>query len=177
MQVRSEKNIRLSDELSLIPAWAWSLAALAFGGMQYLLDVFVAHQPDAPPWWARVLLGLVAGTLLGCYFLLIGYVNRDAGRRGMSRLLWTLVAILIPNGLGIILYFVLRQPRLSLCPQCGNAVQSGFNFCPQCNRKLHSSCPQCQHAVGDNDTYCPYCGVALGKPDVPAPRQQSEMRG
>jgi len=170
MQVRSEQHVRFADELSLIPTWAWSLAVLAFSGMQYLFHVFVAHQPDAPPLWGRVLLGLLAGTLLGCYLLLIGYVNRDAGRRGMSRLLWTLVAVLIPNGLGIILYFVLRQPLLGLCPQCGSAVQSGFNFCPKCNCKLHSSCPQCQHVVGDTDIYCPYCGASLAKQDVPAPR-------
>ena len=49
------------------------------------------------------------GTLLGCYSVLIGYVNQDAGRRKMSRLLWTLVAIFVPNGLGILLYFVLAQ--------------------------------------------------------------------
>ena len=48
--------------------------------------------------------------MLGCYAVLIGYINQDAGRRGMSRLLWTLIAIFVPNGLGIVLYFVLRKP-------------------------------------------------------------------
>jgi hypothetical protein len=88
----------------------------------------------------------------GCILLLIGYVNRDAKRRrGMSPILWTLAAILIPNGIGFLLYFILRQPLRSTCPQCENAVQTGFNFCPRCNYKLGLSCPQCERVVGVND--------------------------
>src|SRR6266700_7603813 len=107
------------------------------------------------------------GTALGCYVLLIGYVNRDAGRRGMSRLGWTLLAIFIPNALGIVLYFVLRKPRSATCPQCGNTLQPGFNFCPHCSYKLSPSCPQCQRVVGVNDVYCPYCGTSLRSQAVP----------
>ncbi len=94
-------------------------------------------------------MGLGAGLAGACYLLLIGYINRDAKRRGMSPLrfgrLWRLF---IPNALGIILYFVLRQPLRGACPQCGYAVQTGFNFCPRCNYKLSPNCPQCQRLVG-----------------------------
>jgi RNA polymerase subunit RPABC4/transcription elongation factor Spt4 len=100
--------------------------------------------------------------------LLIGYVNRDAKRRGMSPVLWTFVTILIPNGLGFILYFILRQPLHSACPQCSKSVQAGFNFCPRCNYKLSPSCPQCQRLVGVNDVYCPYCGTSLRNQAAPA---------
>jgi RNA polymerase subunit RPABC4/transcription elongation factor Spt4 len=106
-------------------------------------------------------MAILGGTILGCYILLIGYVNGDAGRRGMSRLGWTLLAICVPNALGIVLYFVLRKSRIATCPQCENAVQTGFNFCPRCNYKLSPSCPQCQRVVGVNDVYCPYCGKSL----------------
>jgi predicted amidophosphoribosyltransferase len=112
-------------------------------------------------------LAIFGGTILGCYILLIGYVNRDAGRRGMSRLGWTLLAIFIPNALGIVLYFVLRKPRSATCPQCGNTLQPGFNFCPHCSYKLSPSCPQCQRVVGVNDVYCPYCGTSLRSQAVP----------
>jgi len=111
----------------------------------------------------------LGGTVIGCYVLLIGYINRDAGRRGMSRLAWTLLAILIPNALGIVLYFVLRKPRIASCPQCSSAVQPGFNFCPRCSCKLSPNCPQCQRLVGANDVYCPYCGTAMGSPASSAP--------
>jgi len=97
----------------------------------------------------------------GCGVLLVGYINRDAKRRGMSPTLWTIVAVIIPNALGIILYFILRQPRSGACPQCACAVQTGFNFCPRCSYKLSPSCLQCQRVVGVNDVFCPYCGASL----------------
>jgi hypothetical protein len=157
MQMKDETQNALSAGIRIVPAWAWTLAAVVFASAQ----VFFSFAMRDAPAWALVLMGLLAGTILGCYFLLVGYVSRDAGRRGMSSLLWTVVAIVIPNGLGIILYFILRQPLRRACPQCGNAVQPEFNFCPRCNCKLSPNCPQCQRVVGVNDVYCPYCGTSL----------------
>jgi RNA polymerase subunit RPABC4/transcription elongation factor Spt4 len=151
----------VNRDFKLVPRWAWVLAAIGFLSMQFVFNVVVARQADAPPAWVRTLMGLLVGLILTCYLLLIGYVNRDSGRRGMSRVLWTTVSALVPNGLGIILYFILRQPVVGDCPRCGHAVQHGFNFCPQCNYKLNPSCPQCQRMVRPGDTYCPYCGTSL----------------
>ena len=167
MQLRNENQTSLSTEVRIVPAWAWVLAGIGFVSMQFVFNVVVARQPDAPPAWARPLLGLLVGIVLACLLLFIGYINRDAKRRGMSPVLWTIVAILIPNALGIILYFVLRQPLRSACPQCGNAVQTAFNFCPQCNCKLSPNCPQCQHAISATDVYCPYCGTSLRSQAAP----------
>lgn len=151
----------VSRDFRLVARWAWILAVIGFLSMQFVFNVVVARQHDAPPAWARILLGLFAGLVLTCYLLLVGYVNRDAGRRGMSRALWTAVCILVPNGLGFILYFILRQPMVGTCPQCGHGIQHGFNFCPKCNYKLNPNCPQCQRMVRPADAYCPYCGTAL----------------
>ena len=151
----------VSRDFRLVARWAWILAVIGFLSMQFVFNVVVARQHDAPPAWARILLGLFAGLVLTCYLLLVGYVNRDAGRRGMSRALWTAVCILVPNGLGFILYFILRQPMVGNCPQCGHGIQHGFNFCPKCNYKLNPNCPQCQRMVRPGDTYCPYCGTSL----------------
>jgi RNA polymerase subunit RPABC4/transcription elongation factor Spt4 len=161
MQVKNDIQTALTAEIKIVPKWAWALAAAGFVGMQLLLNVVVAHQPGAPPAWGRVLLGLLTGVIFGCYLLFIGYVSGDARRRGMSPILWVCVAILIPNGLGIVLYFILRKPLSSACPQCGCAIQTGFSFCPQCNYKLSPSCPQCQRVIGGNYVYCPYCGTSL----------------
>jgi RNA polymerase subunit RPABC4/transcription elongation factor Spt4 len=169
MQLKSETRTGLTAEIKIVPAWAWMLAAVAFVSAQVFFNLVVARQPNAPPAWGRALMGLGAGIGAGCYLLFLGYINRDAKRRGMSPTLWTFVAILIPNGLGIILYFILRQPRRGACPQCGNAVQTGFNFCPRCSHKLSPSCPQCQRVVGVNDVYCPYCGTSLENPMVSEP--------
>ena len=160
MQVKNETRTGFAAEIKIIPPWAWMLAMVAFVAAQVFFNIVSARHLHAPPAWCRALMGLGAGIVGGCYLLLIGYVNRDARRRGMSPLLWTIVAILIPHGLGLILYFILRQPLHSACPQCGNAVQTGFNFCPRCNYKLSPSCPQCQRLVGVSDVYCPYCGTS-----------------
>ncbi len=167
MPLRNETQTGLTSEIKVIPAWAWALAGIAFAGAQVGFDVFLIRQPPPPPHWAIPLLGLLAGLVLSCFLLLIGYINRDAKRRGMSSVLWTVVAIVIPNALGILLYFVLRQPLRSTCPQCGNPVENGFSFCPHCSHKLAPSCPQCQRAVGASDLYCPYCGAALRNQATP----------
>jgi len=170
MQVRSEIRTQFSEEIRFIPRWAWGLAAIGFVAAQIFFATFVARQPDTPPPVLRTLLGVLAGTIFACYLLLIGYVNRDAGRRGMNRVLWTVIAIVITHGLGIILYLVLRQPLQSRCPQCEAVVQSGFNYCPKCNHQLHPTCPHCQHPVLGNDIYCAYCGGALAAGSTqPAP--------
>lgn len=161
MLAKDEIQTGPAAEIKIVPAWAWVLAGIGFVCIQFVFNLVLARQSDAPPAWARPLLGLVVGLVLGCFLLFIGYINRDAKRRGMSPVLWTIVAVIIPNALGIILYFVLRQPLRSACPQCGNAVQTGFSFCPRCSYKLSLSCPQCQRAVGVNDVYCPYCGTSL----------------
>jgi len=167
MQVKSETRTGLTTEIKIVPKWAWGLAVIGFFIAQFFFNVVVVRHSKAPPAWARPLLGLLLGLMLGCYLLFIGYINRDSKRRGMSPVLWTLVAILVPNLLGILLYFVLRQPLQISCPQCGNAVQAGFNFCPRCSYKLSPSCPQCQRVVDVNDVYCPNCGTALRNQAVP----------
>jgi RNA polymerase subunit RPABC4/transcription elongation factor Spt4 len=169
MQLKNETQTGIAAEIKIIPSWAWVLAGIALIAAQGFFNIALPRHPHAPPAWCRPLLGLLAGIGGGCYLLFIGYINRDAKRRGMSPSLWTLVAILIPNGLGILLYFVLRQSLRSACPQCGEAIQTGFNFCPRCSHKLSPSCPHCQHLVGANDVYCPYCGTSLRGQTVPQP--------
>ena len=71
---------------------------LGFVAAQIFFATFVARQPDTPPPAVRTLLGVLAGAIFACYLLLIGYVNRDAGRRGMNRVLWTVIAIVITHG-------------------------------------------------------------------------------
>ena len=166
MQVKNENKNRLAEELKIVPIWAWTLAAIGFLSAQIIFDLVMDRQADAPPAGIRAVLGVMGGIVLGCYLLFLGYVNRDAQRRGMSRLLWTSVAILIPNGFGILLYFILRTPRRSSCPQCGKTVQTDFDFCPGCSYRMSPRCPHCQRAlggdvVGADASYCPYCGSSL----------------
>lgn len=169
MLATSETPTGFKAEIKIVPRWAWALAGIAFLAAQWFFDIALAHQPSPPPAWARPLLGLLAGIGGGAFLLLIGYVNRDAKRRGMNPVLWTIVVIIIPNALGFILYFLLRQPLRGACPQCGYFVETGFNFCPRCSYKLAPSCPQCKRVVGVNDVYCPYCGTSLLNQATPVP--------
>ena len=165
MELKNETKVGFSAEVSIIPVWGWILAVIGFAAMQVVAQV--VRQPDAPTPIVRALMGLLVGAVVACYLLLIGYITPDARRRGMSPVLWTFVAILIPNALGMVLYFILRQPIRSACPQCGSFVQRGFNFCPHCSHKLSPSCPKCQHMVSAADVYCPYCGTALAAQVTP----------
>ncbi len=167
MQVKNGAQTGVTAEIRIVPPWAWTLAIIAFVAAQILFNGGKLWHAGAPPAWCRAALGILAGAGGGCLLLLIGYINRDAKRRGMSPALWTIMAVIIPNALGIILYFLLRQPLGSACPQCGNAVQTGFNFCPRCHYKLGPSCPQCQRVVGVNDVYCAYCGTPLRNQEAP----------
>jgi hypothetical protein len=108
MEMRSDSQSRLTAEIKLVPPWAWILAVAAFIGAQALIDFF-AWQKNGLPFWVAVVVGIAAGVFLGFYVLLIGYISRDAKRRGMSVMIWTLVAIFVAHGLGIVLYFLLRQ--------------------------------------------------------------------
>lgn len=161
MQVKSDKHTRFSDELRFIPQWAKIVATLVLISIPIVFTVVIGYDPKAPPFWARVCMGAVCGIFLSLYTLLIGYVNRDAGRRGMNRVVWTLLAMFVPNALGIILYFLLRQPLASSCPHCGAQVHSGYGYCPKCGKSLSMHCPRCRHAVNADDVYCPFCGASL----------------
>ena len=167
MLATNETQSGFRAELKIIPGWAWVLGAIAFLAAQWYFNIPLAHETSPPPAWARPLLGILAGIGGVAFLALIGYVNRDAKRRGMSPVLWTIVVVIIPNALGFILYFILRQPLRSACPQCGYFTQSGFNYCPHCSCKLSPSCPQCQRVVSASDIYCPYCGSALRNQAAP----------
>lgn len=169
MPVKNETSTRFMDEIRIISPWVYFFVVLGY--LAAIAAVTFATVYGKPPFPLAVMvaMAILGGSVIGCYILLIGYINRDAGRRGMSRLGWTLLAVFIPNALGIVLYFVLRKPRVATCPQCGTAVQPGFNFCPRCSCKLSSSCPQCQRLVGGNDVYCPYCAASLRSEPASAP--------
>jgi RNA polymerase subunit RPABC4/transcription elongation factor Spt4 len=178
MAVKSESQSVLASEIKIVPRWVWVLAGIVFIAAQLLPYVVRHHHHEPPPpAWALPLIGFFAGIAASAYLLLIGYINRDAKRRGMSPTLWTIVAILIPNALGILLYFVLRHPLRSACPQCGYAVEMSFSFCPRCSYKLGTNCPRCQRLVGMNDVFCPYCGTSLRNPATPVVGPATDVPG
>ncbi|PYU91173.1 MAG: hypothetical protein DMG08_15995 [Acidobacteria bacterium] len=81
----------------------------------------------------------------------------------MRHVMWTLLAVFIPNAIGIILYFILRGPLLRACPKCGAAAGSSFPFCPACGTALAQTCPECRRSVEPGWAHCAHCGADLRK--------------
>ena len=161
MTTGNQTSRRSNDEIRILAPWAYYLFTTVFVTIAVLFVTVVGMDPHAPRLPIRCLLGLLCGAMLACYAVLIGYINQDAGQRGMSRVWWTLLAIFVPNGLGIVLYFVLRKPRSAHCPQCDAEVEPGFSFCPRCRNRLQPTCPHCQRSIDPGNKFCPYCGGAL----------------
>jgi hypothetical protein len=152
---------RVTEEFKVIPAWAYVNAAIVFiltAG--FLYRSIWAGQGYAPlPF--RIFMTFFPPTFLAVLALMVGYVNADAGRRRMSRTLWTIIVIIVPNAIGFILYFLLRSPIQTDCPKCGTAVQSRDNFCPTCGYSFNPTCPKCRSAVRSNAKFCANCGTDL----------------
>jgi hypothetical protein len=149
------------SEMSIIPGWAKVLAVAFAICLLLLVPELIRRDPTPPPKAAQYLIAAVGAMVIAVLVLLIGYVNRDAGRRGMSRVAWTLIVIFVPNALGFILYFLLRKPLLQTCPRCAAVVRPDFNFCPKCDCKLATTCPACSRAVEPGDLFCAHCGADL----------------
>jgi hypothetical protein len=109
----------------------------------------------------RIFLPIIPPLLMAGYTVLVGYVYGDARRRGMRYVMWTLLAIFIPNGIGVILYFILRDPMPSYCSKCGASNKQGHAFCPACGANVLPACPQCQRAGQPGWSHCAWCGAKL----------------
>ena len=175
---RKRENLRFWEEFKLVPrALIWIVVVLYLIAVGIAVtvnlnpalhdgDMFPPELRDHPVVQSFALAGIVtaASFFLAVFIFLVGYVNRDAKRRGMNSGLWTfLVIILWPAyfAIGFIIYFLMRQPLPYSCPQCATSVGARYNFCPNCKCNLHPSCPQCKQEVVESDKYCPYCAQDL----------------
>lgn len=159
-----------SEELKLIPRWAIAGALAAFALTEYYFWVVVPqhrHHPSPLPTALRFYLLISWGALAALYVLMIGYIGNDAPRRGMSARMW-MVAVVLPGGVGAVLYFLLRQPILSACPSCGTRVSGDYHFCPQCAYQVAACCGNCYRTTRITDLFCVHCGHDLAADHPPA---------
>ena len=144
--------MKLRDHLQIVlppVRKAASIIVTAAGVIGFIFGFFAEHhnlvQQSAhdyiPPFSALLPFlaafgGLAAGVFVGCLFaalvLALGYVYGDARRRNMPAALWTLIAFFVPNLLGFLLYFVLRKPIATPCPQCSQPFPTDQRFCSWC---------------------------------------------
>jgi RNA polymerase subunit RPABC4/transcription elongation factor Spt4 len=176
---RKRERSTFREELRIIPRWlVWSClitwllvtsigCAVNFYNIQHHGDFFpspdLAHQPVLA---CLALAGVITAVafVVSCLFFMLGYVYRDAKRRGMHPGLWTILVLILSGGyffIGLIIYLLVREPLPYTCPQCATTVNARFNFCPNCKYNLHPACPQCQREVSDDDKFCPFCATEL----------------
>jgi len=169
MREREPQSIMFNEDARLIPVWSIVAAAAAFTLVEYYFWlVLPAQQHHTPPIGFRVYFNFSWGVLAALYFLMIGYVSKDAPRRAMSSRFWMVICFVMPGGIGAVLYFLLRQPLVSRCPACATHVQSDFHFCPQCDYQLTASCGNCFRTVRATDQFCTRCGHELSTDHMPA---------
>jgi hypothetical protein len=162
--------------MKVIPRLAWGIAVaipLAVLSVFLFARMFQHHSGDEGRFVMAlpILIGALMAVSIFIFVLLVGYIAGDSRRRGMRPVLWTLLAIFIPNAIGIILYFILREPLLRPCPKCGAGAKSAFPYCPSCGSSLAAVCPSCQNAVEPGWSHCARCGSLLPATSGPAPSQ------
>lgn len=67
------------------------------------------------------------------------YVYRDADKRGMNALLWTLIVVFAPSFIGLIIYVLVRENQSGYeCANCHAPVKDNQDFCPNCGDSLQN---------------------------------------
>ncbi|HEV2381621.1 MAG TPA: zinc ribbon domain-containing protein [Terriglobia bacterium] len=172
---RSTEKTSFKNELRLVPRWLVTLVVALYVVALVVAELVnlagargVILQGPVFPDFGAALSGLavagvvtLAAAFLGSLILLYGYIYGDAKRRGMTPGLWLIVSIFVPYLIGVIIYFIVREPLPFNCPRCEAAVTSQFNFCPRCQLNLRPSCPQCRREIRSGDRYCPHCGAGI----------------
>lgn len=147
----------------VIPNAVYVIAGIAYV-LCYVVMRFLAIPSDPKsvnwPEGGKLFLSLFVPLIVAACILLYGYIYGDAKRRLMRAWMWVLLAILIPNAIGIILYFILRDPLPFYCSQCGASAKSTFTFCPNCAAALRPTCTQCGRGIERGWAHCPHCGAA-----------------
>jgi RNA polymerase subunit RPABC4/transcription elongation factor Spt4 len=189
---RKREKLRFWDEFRIIPRWLIVLVIVLFfitQGIALFVNLTAPMRGDEvfPPELqghlvlaSLALAGIVtiASIFFAAFIFLTAYVNRDASRRGMNAALWTiLILIFLPTWglIGLVIYFLMREPLPYPCPQCGASVSARFNFCPNCKFNLQPSCPQCKREVAELDKFCPYCGNELATGSTELAPQPSNL--
>ena len=147
---------------SVVPMPAWITAAVVwvvmFVAISFAMFAVAANEIPQP---MRIVMPVLVPLMLAGYVVLVGYVHGDARRRGMRYVMWMWLAILIPHGLGVILYFIFREPMPVYCSKCGAPVHSTYTYCPHCGAGTGPACAQC-HRVGHAGwSHCAWCGAKM----------------
>ena len=130
--MRDPQVIAVNDDERMIPAWSIVVASLSFVLVEYYFWIIAPGQHHHPPpaIGLRLYFNLSWGVVSSLYFLMMGYISKDAPRRGMSAMFWIPLCLVTPAGIGAVIYFLLRGPEMTRCPSCGTQVLERFSLLP-----------------------------------------------
>ena len=153
-------------ELRVIPLTARIIALAFYVGLVILIHFLILRDtsPGGTATWplaGQLAFNLLIPVMPLIAILFYGYIYGDAKRRGMRYAIWTVLAIFVPYLIGVLLYFVLRDPIPSECPACHNLVLAKFTFCPYCGASVRPACPQCGKNIEPGWVNCGYCGAKV----------------
>lgn len=81
--------------------------------------------------------GLFVSFIVLSFVFLGVWTYKDAKSRGVSPRLWTAIVLLVPNFVGLIIYFlVVRKEEVAKCNVCGSVVQKTSKYCMNCGVEL-----------------------------------------
>ena len=123
---------------------------------------------------------VVIAVVLAIPILIGSYVYRDAKKRKMDAVLWTVVAIIVPGLVGLIIYLVVRGNSVDVnCPVCDREISNSYTLCPHCGAPLKPFCSNCNAVIDLSWKLCPQCGTAISPddyPDVKTPKPRKDKR-
>lgn len=89
-----------------------------------------------------IIFGLVFLFIILAIIFMGVWTYKDASSRGLNAPLWTLVVILIPNLIGLLLYFILGRNSVSgRCPHCKSPIDKSAVYCKKCGEKVDAVSP------------------------------------
>jgi len=104
--MHSPESITVERDQRMIPIWSIVLAVLGFVAIEYYFWIVAPGQRHHPPpaLGLRIYFNLSWGVMTALYFLMVGYISKDAPRRGMTTRFWMLICFVIPAGIGAVLW-------------------------------------------------------------------------
>lgn len=126
----------------------------------------------------RFIIRLILLYIVILWLATVIWTYRDARRRGSMAITWATISLVFPF-LGVLIYVVLRpseyedeaelieleksfkelllKKELLICPACHRPVESDFQICPYCLKKLRKTCRNCGKLLKLDWSVCPYC--------------------
>lgn len=119
----------------------------------------------------KIMMGVVVCWLFFMMGVLIAIgciIYRDAKEHNLKAGMWTAIAMLIPNFIGLVIYLVVRNDveKEGKCSACGTKILSDYNICPGCKGVFERMCKKCNNVLKEEVSICPYCGESINMLEI-----------